>query len=42
MVVTLIHPLIHTKGYAATETKTAADRARTLIEQATALGEARF
>jgi class 3 adenylate cyclase/tetratricopeptide (TPR) repeat protein len=35
-----IHPLIHTKGYAAAETKTAADRARMLIEQATALGEA--
>jgi predicted ATPase len=38
--VALITPLIHIKGYAAPETKAAADRARTLIEQATALGEA--
>ena len=38
--VALITPLIHVKGYAAPETKAAADRARALIEQATALGEA--
>jgi class 3 adenylate cyclase/predicted ATPase len=38
--VALITPLIHVKGYAAPETKAAADRARALIEQAKALGEA--
>ena len=32
-------PLIHVKGYAAPETKAAAERARLLIEQAEALGE---
>ena len=37
--VALITPLIHVKGYAAPETKTAAKRARLLIEQAEALGE---
>ena len=37
--VTIITPLIHVKGYAATETKAAAERARLLIEQAEALGE---
>jgi predicted ATPase len=37
--VALITPLIHIKGYAAPETKTAAERARLLIEQAEALGE---
>jgi predicted ATPase len=37
--VALITPLIHVKGYAAPETKTAAERARLLIEQAEALGE---
>ncbi len=36
----LITPLIHLKGYAAPETKAAAKRARLLIEQAEALGEA--
>jgi predicted ATPase len=37
--VALITPLIHVKGYAAQETKGAADQARLLIEQAEALGE---
>ena len=37
--VALITPLIHLKGYAAPETKTAAERARQLIEQAEALRE---
>jgi hypothetical protein len=37
--VALIHPLIHVKGYAAPETRSAAERARQLIEQAEALGE---
>ena len=37
--VALINPLIHVKGPAAPETKTAAERARLLIEQAEALGE---
>ena len=37
--VALITPLIHVKGYAAPETKSAAERARLLIEQAEALGE---
>jgi predicted ATPase len=37
--VALITPLIHVKGYAAPETKGAAERARLLIEQAEALGE---
>ena len=37
--VALITPLIHVKGYAAPETKAAAERARLLIEQADALGE---
>jgi predicted ATPase len=37
--VALITPLIHVKGYAASETKAAAERARLLIEQAEALGE---
>jgi class 3 adenylate cyclase/predicted ATPase len=37
--VVLITPLIHVKGYAAPETKAAAERARLLIEQAEALGE---
>ena len=37
--VALITPLIHVKGYAAAETKAAAERARLLIEQAEALGE---
>jgi predicted ATPase len=37
--VDLITPLIHVKGYAAPETKRAADQARLLIEQAEALGE---
>ena len=32
-------PLVHVKGYAAPETKAAAERARLLIEQAEALGE---
>jgi class 3 adenylate cyclase/predicted ATPase len=35
----LITPLIHVKGYAAAETKAAAEQARLLIEQAEALGE---
>ena len=38
--VALITPLIHVKGYAAAETKAAADRAHQLIDQAEALGEA--
>ena len=38
--VALITPLIHVKGYAAPETKAAAERARLLIEQTEALGEA--
>jgi predicted ATPase len=37
--VALITPLIHVKGYAASETKAAAERARVLIEQVEALGE---
>jgi predicted ATPase len=37
--VALITPLIHIKGYAAAETKAAAEQARLLIEQAEALGE---
>jgi class 3 adenylate cyclase/predicted ATPase len=37
--VALITPLIHVKGYAAPETKAAAERGRLLIEQAEALGE---
>ena len=37
--VALITPLMHVKGYAAPETKAAAERARLLIEQAEALGE---
>jgi class 3 adenylate cyclase/predicted ATPase len=37
--VALITPLVHVKGYAALETKEAAERARILIEQAEALGE---
>ena len=37
--VALIVPLIHVKGYAASETRAAADRAHLLIEQADALGE---
>src|SRR6185295_4312598 len=37
--VALITPLIHLKGYAAPETKAAAERANQLIEQAQALGE---
>ena len=37
--VALITPIIHIKGYAAPETKAAAERARLLIEQAEALGE---
>ena len=37
--VALINPLIHVKGYAAPETKAAAEGARRLIEQAEALGE---
>ena len=36
--VALITPLMHVKGYAAPETKAAAERARLLIEQAEALG----
>ena len=35
----LITPLVHVKGYAAPETKAAAERTRQLIEQAEALGE---
>jgi class 3 adenylate cyclase/predicted ATPase len=38
--VALITPLIHVNGYAAPETKAAAERARLLIEQANAKGEA--
>ena len=38
--VALIAPLLHVKGYTAAETKAAAKRARVLIEQAEALGEA--
>jgi predicted ATPase len=37
--VALITPLNHVKGYAAAETKMAAEQARSLIEQAEALGE---
>ena len=37
--VALITPLSHVKGYAAPETKAAAEQARLLIEQAQALGE---
>ncbi|MGB6542777.1 MAG: AAA family ATPase [Xanthobacteraceae bacterium] len=37
--VALITPLMYVKGYAAVETKAAAERARLLIEQAEALGE---
>jgi class 3 adenylate cyclase/predicted ATPase len=37
--VALISPLLHVKGYAAPETKAAAERARRLIEHAEALGE---
>jgi class 3 adenylate cyclase/predicted ATPase len=37
--VALITPLTHVKGYAATETKATAEQARSLIEQAEALGE---
>ena len=37
--VALITPLFHVKGYAAPETKAAAERARLMIEQAEALGE---
>ena len=37
--VALITPFLHVKGFAAPETKAAADRARLLIEQAEALGE---
>jgi len=37
--VALITPLIHVKGYAAPETKSAAERAHLLIEQAEAQGE---
>ena len=37
--VALITPLMHVKGYAAAETKAAAEQARSLIEQAEALGE---
>ena len=36
----LITPLIHVKGYAAPETKAAAEQTKLLIEQAEALGEA--
>ena len=38
--VALITPLIHVKGYAAPETKMAAEQAHLLIEQAESLGEA--
>jgi class 3 adenylate cyclase len=38
--VALINPLLHVKGYAAPETKVVVERARLLIEQAEALGEA--
>src|SRR5262249_52630376 len=37
--VMLITPLIHVRGYAAPETRAAADRARALIEHAELLGE---
>ena len=37
--VALVTALMHTKGYAAPETKAAAERARLLIEQAEAVGE---
>ena len=37
--VALITPLLHVKGFAAPETKAAAERARLLIEQAEAIGE---
>jgi predicted ATPase len=37
--VALINPLMHVKGYAAPETKAAAERARVLIEEAEARGE---
>src|SRR6516165_4676766 len=37
--VALIAPLIHVRGYAASEVKAAAERARLLIEQAESLGE---
>jgi predicted ATPase len=37
--VALINPLMHVKGFAAPETKTAAERARQLVEQAEAFGE---
>jgi predicted ATPase len=37
--VALITPLIHVKGYAAPETKAAAEQARVLIEKSEALGE---
>jgi predicted ATPase len=37
--VALITPLMHVKGYGASETKVAAERARMLIEEAEALGE---
>jgi hypothetical protein len=38
--VALTTPLLHVKGYAAPETKAALERARLLIEQAEAKGEA--
>jgi predicted ATPase len=38
--VALLTPFMHTKGYAAPETKAATERARLLIEEAEALGEA--
>jgi predicted ATPase len=37
--VALINPLMHVKGFGASETKAAAEQARLLIEQAEALGE---
>ena len=37
--VALITPLMHTKGYAAAETRAAAEQARLLIEEAEAVGE---
>jgi hypothetical protein len=37
--VAVITPLIHVKGYAALETRTAVERARQLMEKAVALGE---
>jgi len=37
--VAFVNALMHTKGYAAPETKAAAERARLLIEQVEALGE---